>query len=55
MEYKFYYAFSVVLYALIPEMIEDFFFHFRLYVKKKGRRRRKRRDIIRSVKQKVKY
>lgn len=26
MEYKFYYAFSVVLYALISEMIEDFFF-----------------------------
>ena len=50
MEYKFYYAFSVVLYALISEMIEDFFFI--LSWMKKEKRKKKKRYMIRSVKQK---
>ena len=49
MEYKFYYAFSVVLYALISEMIEDFFFILSWMKKEK---KKKKRDMIRSVKQK---
>lgn len=45
MEYKFYYAFSVVLYDLIPEMIEDFFFILG-YMLTKMKKKKKRHDTV---------